>query len=148
MFNVEHHIKHPTRKVHGHEDGLGLNDLITIEADARDPNAGGSSHRYHVWMDVTHTQAAIESGCTGEARGTVAAIDFQHGARMAANAEPGITEAVLLAILIDRVEGFQAGPFACQENAEMLKHLRAASLLTRDRAIARAHRGVLGKNEK
>ena len=150
MFNSDTtpRIEHPQRIVRGHEDGLGLNDLIEIKADPRDPEAGNASHVYRVWMDVTHTQAAIESGCTGPARGMVAAIDFQHGPRLSATSEPGITEAVLLAILIDRLEGFQAGPFACEENAAQLAHLRAAMHLTRDRAIARAQRGVLGKNEK
>ena len=123
------------RAVHGHEDGLGLNDRLHIHADERDPDGGGASHSYGVYIE----------GDNGEMLG-VAAIQFQHGPREAEGSVPGVTEAVLYAILIDRLEGFQAGPFACAENQRQLELLRECMAMTRDRAIMRAHRGVLGKN--
>ena len=39
---------------------------------------------------------------------TVATIQFQRGPRNVEGSTPGITEAVLYAVLIDRLEGFQA----------------------------------------
>lgn len=135
------------RMITAHHDGHGLNDLMTICADARDPGRGGNgSHYYRVSFDVSGTERAFESGCTGRADEKVAEVQFQHGPRDEPGSTPGCTEAVLMAILIDRLEGFQAGPYACAENEEQLVHLRAALALTRARADARAARGVLGKN--
>jgi len=53
-----------------------------------------------------------------------------------------------LAILIDRLRGFQAGPYACRENAIQLTKLEETLMWTKERAHARAKRGVLGKNVK
>jgi len=39
---------------------------------------------------------------------------------------PGVTNEALLAIVIDRLEGFQAGPFPCEENADALTMLNIA----------------------
>lgn len=116
-----------------HHDGHGLNDLHTIQADARDPNAGNASHAYEVVDD------------TGE---VLAHISFQHGPRNVPGSTPGVLDAAILAILIDRYEGFQSGPFACDENAAALGHLHLALDWMRTRATRRAARGVLGTSEK
>jgi hypothetical protein len=64
MFHTGTAIKNP-RKVHGHEDGLGLNDLISIEADQRDPNAGGSTTSRPARVEVMTRQRAIERAHRG-----------------------------------------------------------------------------------
>jgi hypothetical protein len=51
-------------------------------------------------------------------------IRFQHG-------DPaieinGLTNEALLAIMADRLNAFQTGPYACAENAEMLRHIEGA----------------------
>lgn len=118
-----------------HHDGHGLNDIITIGCDERDPNSGGASHDYRLLIEVP--------GGTLK----VGRIQFQHGPRKEPGSTPGVTEAALLAILIDRLEGFQAGPYRCRENAIMLTKLQECLHWTRHRADERARRGVLGKNE-
>jgi hypothetical protein len=126
------------RTIGTHHDGHGLNESLVITADDRDTDkGGGASHRYEV---------AFEHGDkdTQEA----AFIQFQHGPRNVAGSKSGVTEAVLLAVLIDRLEGFQAGPFACRENAIILTKLEECLHWTKARADKRAARGVLGKNEK
>lgn len=120
------------RQITLHHDGHGLNESILLQADAQDPNGGGASHVY----------TAMING------GGVAAINFQHGPRNVEGSTPGVTEAVLLAILIDRLRGFQAGPFSSRQNAIMLTKLEECLMWTRNRADERAARGVLGKNEK
>lgn len=123
-----------------HHDGHGLNESLTITHDDRDPDGGGASHRYIIGYTGPPDAA-------GYALGTqVAYIQFQHGPRHAACSVPGVTEAALYAILIDRLEAFQAGAFACDANAAQLVHLRAALALTKARADERAARGVLGHN--
>jgi len=52
----------------------------------------------------------------------------------------------VFAILIDRMRGFQSGPYACRENAIILTKLEECLLWTKARADGRAKRGVLGHN--
>ena len=113
-----------------HHDGHGLNESITIGADG--PGPGGASHRYTLTI--------------GEHR--VGFLQFQEGPRHVPESTPGATEAALLAILIDRLRGFQAGPYACRENAIQLTKLEETLHWARARADARAKRGVLGTYTK
>ena len=115
------------RTITEHHDGHGLNESITLEPD--DPGPGGASHWY----------IARNAG-----RDIVARVQFQYGPRNAEGSIPGITEAVLYAILLDRLRAFQAGPYACPENARQIAHLEAALAECNARADARAERGVLG----
>lgn len=62
----------------------------------------------------------------------------------------GITHEALLAVLIDRLEHFQQGPFAfaCDENAAALIHLRFALDQLKHRTLKRLERGGEGTLEK
>lgn len=42
---------------------------------------------------------------------------------------PGITNEALLAIILTRLEGFQRGPYACNENAQAITRLREAMMV-------------------
>lgn len=124
------------RTIEGHRD-YGFAKL-RIEADERDMDrGGGASHLYEI--DIVNDDGQLCRAAT---------IQFQHGPRLELRSKPGITEAALYLVLIDRLEGFQAGPFACLENERQLELLRDGLSLTRTRADARAKQGVLGRNEK
>ncbi len=101
--------------------------------DDRDPKAGNASHAYGIqWggpKDVTH-------------------IQFQHGPRGVAGSTPGVFDDDLLAIIEDRLEGFQEGAFACQENADTLTFVRMARAVLGKRVARRIAQGVLGANEQ
>ena len=112
-----------------HFDGLGLNDTIRIEADHVEY---GAAHVYRFFI--------------GELQ--VGFLQFQQGPRLDPNSIPGVTEAALLAVVADRVRGFQSGPFSCRENALVLTKTEEAIHWTRHRAEERKRRGVLGKAEK
>lgn len=99
--------------------------------DEKDPNAGGASHTY-----------AIQYGGPED----VLRVQFQHGPRGVAGSTPGVFEDALLAILEDRLDAFQAGPFACAENAEALAGVRAARKAQADRVAKRMAKNVLGVN--
>lgn len=116
------------RAITDHYDGHGLNESIELIADQ--PDGSGASHCYGARIN-------------GE---VVADIQFQKGPRNVVGSTPGMTEAALLVILIDRLRGFQAGPYACRENAIQLTHLEETLHWTKARADAR--RGVLGQNIK
>lgn len=118
------------RVVDTHHDGHGLNESIAIRADA--PSNGNASHRYEFYIgDVL-----------------VGFEQFQQGPRNEPDSTPGLTEAAVLAAMIDRLQGFQGGPYACRENAIIITKLEECLLWTKVRADARAKRGVLGKAVK
>lgn len=58
----------------------------------------------------------------------------------------GVTHEALLAILIDRLESFQSGAYACEENQKALDHLKAAVAELASRTTARQNRGVEGQH--
>ena len=60
----------------------------------------------------------------------------------------GVTNEILLAIVIDRLQGMQDGPFACDENAYALTNLENALRELKVRTETRAKRGVLGQAVK
>lgn len=53
----------------------------------------------------------------------------------------------LHAIVIDRLEGFQAGDFACEENQVALEHIRSALKCLNARSRDRLIRGVEGTSK-
>ncbi len=55
---------------------------------------------------------------------------------------PGVTNEALLAILQDRLEGFQAGEFPCQENQVALEAVREAQAALHRRTLDRIARRV------
>ena len=56
----------------------------------------------------------------------------------------GVTNEVLLAILEDRLLGFQGGPFSHESNEVALEHVRAAMQALQARTAEREARGVEG----
>ena len=118
------------RTITEHHDGHGLNESIVITSD--EPDQSGAAHTYDAWIGNTR----------------VVAVQFQKGPRNVEGSISGATEASLLAVLIDRLRGFQAGPYSCRENAIQLTKLEEVLHWTKARADARAKRGVLGQNIK
>ncbi len=120
-----------------HHDGFGLNESLIVITDEAD--ASGAAHNYVVTYDTPNSTVPAE---------IVAEVQFQKGPRNEPGSIPGMTEAALIAILIDRLRGFQAGPYACRENALTLTKMEEALQWSQARARERARRGVLGKNAK
>ena len=60
----------------------------------------------------------------------------------------GLHNEDLIAIVIDRLEGFQSGEFKCKENANAIDLLTAALYRLGDRTADRKERGVEGTSEK
>lgn len=74
-------------------------------------------------------------------------LDFQLGPIKEGGVN-GITNEALLAIVIDRMQHFQRGEFACRENALVLTKLQEAMHWLDHRTREREDRGVEGTNEK
>ena len=118
------------------------NDKLTITV-TDEPGAGGANHRYEVTGFDTATNVSDDimphkNGLT---------ILFQNGP-INEKGVNGLTQEVLLAIVADRLRSFQAGPFACRENAIALTKIEEAMHWLQQRTIARMRRGVEGTNIK
>jgi len=105
------------------------NDKISIHV-IDEPGAGGANHEYDVLIPNRDNMR----------------ISFQNGP-IAENGVNGITQEVLLAIVIDRLESFQKGSFTCRENAMALTKLEEAKLWLFRRTMERMTRGVEGTNK-
>ncbi len=109
----------------------GLNEVLAIEV-LDDPGPGGANHAYAITPTV------------GNALGV--RIDFQNGPLGETVYPNGLSNESLLAVVIDRLQGFQGGAFKCRENAIALTHLEDAMHWLQHRTRERMARGVEGTN--
>ena len=110
-----------------HHDGFTLNNAIQLQANPEGP--GGASHLYVAQID------GVE----------VTRIQFQCGGRNEEGSVSGVTDRVLLAIVLDRMLCFNKGKFGSRLNALAATAIEQAMLWLHARTMERASRGVLGK---
>lgn len=121
------------REIHGHETNA-VNKAIRITADERDEKNDNGSHEYTL----------VITDEAGKQDATI--VNFQHGPIKEVGTN-GVTNEALIAIVVDRLQGFQSGPFACRENAIALTKLEEAQHWLFHRSAARAARGVEGTRQ-
>jgi hypothetical protein len=122
------------------------NDTIKITVQD-EPGSGGANHRYDVTgYDGTENPSYMMSPLPRSTYGGVSII-FQNGP-IAENGVNGVTQEVLLAIIIDRLQSFQKGPYASRENALALTKLEEAKHWLFARTLERITRGVEGTSTK
>lgn len=119
------------RRLHDHETN-DANRQITLTADPQNPQNGNASHVYAM---------AWTGRPDGEQR-----ISFQDGPINEVGVN-GVTNEALLAIVIDRMRGFQSSRYACRENAIALTKLEEALHWLHARTRARELRGVEGTHK-
>jgi len=118
-----HKVEHPNvppQKV------PSLNDQLRIRV-MDEPGYGGACHHYRIeyldrWTWDTHFQ-----------EGPVQEVGVN-----------GVSNEALLAIVRDRLEGFQSGAYACKENHDALTYVIMAQQMLRKRTEDRLGRGVEG----
>lgn len=122
----------------------GLNEVIKIEV-LDEPGDGGACHEYR--LSFGHTLS--ESGdLIPEYEGAKELfIEFQNGPLLEAGVN-GFSGEALIAVVIDRMRGFQSGQFACRENAIALTKLEEALMWLQKRTQDRLRRGVEGTHIK
>jgi hypothetical protein len=125
MRKVQHLALTPTDKA------------LVIHADDRDPQSGNMSHDYVI---------RLAGGPHGTEPDIVVPLHFQHGPIAEAGVN-GITNEALLAVVRDRLEGAQEGPFKCRENALAITAIEEASLWLSKRTLDRMGRGVEGQSK-
>jgi len=112
-----------------------------------EPGAGGANHRYEITGFDTKPNPSAKDRAGYMSSYSRELVLFQNGPIKEAGVN-GITQEALLAIVIDRLRSFQAGPFACRENAISLTHCEEALMWLQRRTVARIKRGVEGTNVK
>ncbi len=125
----------------------GLNEAIEITADG--PGPGGASHNYALFIP---DKVPLKEGVTVHVN-----LSFQNGPISNPEDFNGITNEALLAVLIDRMRGFQhqrnpdgtfnfkaPGQYACRENAVALTKMEEALMWLQKRTLDRLKRGVEG----
>jgi hypothetical protein len=116
------------RTLNDHQVNPANDTLVITVTD--EPGPGGANHRYEI-SGVPNTTATV--------------IEFQNGPINAdGNGVNGLTHEVLLAIVADRLRGFQKGPYACKANACALTHIEEAQHWLQQRTLERMRRGVEG----
>lgn len=114
--------------------GDAMKHLVKIEV-LDEPGAGGAHHLYRI--SYTDKDGVEQQHM----------VSFQNGPIKEAGIN-GVPGEAHMAIEIDRLRCFQAGPYACRENAIALTHLEEALMWLQRRTIARIKRGVEGTHEK
>lgn len=116
----------------------GLNGALEITV-LDEPGQGGACHEYAI------DQTADGTGPEGGLNPIRTEIHFQNGPIKEAGVN-GISGEALLAIVIDRLQCFQAGPFASNENMHALVCLTEGLEWLQKRTKDRLARGVEGTN--
>lgn len=122
MRTVEYHKINP------------MNDTLDIVVKD-EAGHGGANHVYAI--EHMNVPVGVDQ--------TLNTISFQNGP-IAEHGVNGVTQEILLAIVIDRLRSFQSGPFSSRENAIALTKCEEALHWLQQRTIERMRRGVEGKS--
>lgn len=124
----------------------GLNDEIQIMV-LDEPGSGGANHRYKICVPMLNPVENFPAVNSKRSR-ACSDINFQNGTIQSPEDINGISNEALLAVVEDRLKGFQSGQFACRENALALTHLQEAMHWLHHRTRERLQRGVEGTLQK
>lgn len=134
----------PVRTLHDHQVN-DANEALTISV-LDSPGAGGACHLYDIRGFDTASNASDPFTERYGKPSDHTTILFQNGPIPEVGVN-GVTQEALLAVLIDRLRAFQAGPYSCRENAIALTHLEDALHWLHHRTRARQRRGVEGTHQ-
>lgn len=122
----------------------GLNEVLKIEV-LDEPGQGNACHEYAI--SFHDERYGVDRSPLSDKFGRNCIIGFQNGP-IAESGVNGISNEALLAIVEDRLAGFQSGQFACRENAIALTKIQEAMMWLQKRTRDRVNRGVEGTNQK
>lgn len=111
----------------------GLNEALSVMA-MDEPGQGNANHEYRIEYAVNGQACNAQN------------VAFQNGPINEAGVN-GISNEALLAIVEDRLAGFQSGQYACRENAVALTKIQEAMMWLLKRTRDRMQRGVEGTNK-
>lgn len=116
----------------------GLNEELEIMV-LDGPGQGNACHVYQI-------SYCLNPGASEGGVHTVCRVEFQNGPIQEVGVN-GISNEALLAIVEDRLDGFQGGMYACRENAIALGKVQEAMMWLQKRTRDRMARGVEGTHK-
>jgi hypothetical protein len=134
FWNLTKETKIMSRELTSHRVN-GLNEALLVNV-LDQPGQGNACHEYQIIRD---TQGNGDEYDQIE----LCNIKFQNGPILEAGVN-GISNEALLAIVEDRLLGFQSGPYACRDNAVALTKIQEAMMWLQKRTHERMARGVEG----
>jgi len=123
----------------------GLNEALKIVV-LDEPGAGNACHKYAIEYPAAEDAAGFRDA-EDQAWKNACVISFQDGPIAEAGIN-GISNEALVAVVIDRLQGFQSGDYKCRENAIALTKLEEAMHWLQHRTRERVSRGVEGTSTK
>ncbi len=120
--------------------GDRLNDAITIVVED-EPGSGGANHAYTIMVEET------SETLSGGTETNLIPIHFQNGPVKEVGVN-GLSNEALLAVVEDRLKGFQNGPLSCRENSLALTKLQECLMWLHRRTQDRVARSVEGTLER
>jgi hypothetical protein len=122
---------------------VGGDKFPQLEVQALDEaGQGNASHKYGIYG--FHTKGNPSAPDSDE---TTLTVIFQNGAIREVGSLNGVTHKALLSILIDRLKGFQSGPYKSEHNEHALYALHLALSHLQERTHERIRRGVEGTHK-
>lgn len=125
-------------------EGDSSNHQLEIQVQD-EPGQGGANHRYAIYG--FHAHPKTNASAVEDDDETVLAILFQNGPIKEFGVN-GITQEALLAIVADRLRGFQSGPYACDANEQALTAVQSALWHLQARTRERIARNVEGTHQQ
>lgn len=126
-------------------EGDPTNQLVISVLD--EPGQGGACHLYQITGFNTKSNVSDPFVARHGGPAEHSTVLFQNGP-IKEHGVNGVTHEALLAILIDRLRSFQAGPFACEDSQDALWLTEKALSVLQRRTRDRLARGVEGTNQK
>jgi len=114
---------------------IGTNRFTDVDV-IDEPGEGGACYEYYISKTDAYETILGEFGHIKFQKGPVKEVGVN-----------GCHQEDLIAIVIDRLQGFQSGEFACGENEQALICLNTALSWLNARTRARAAQGVEGTNQ-
>lgn len=122
----------------------GLNEALDIFV-LDEPGQGNACHDYSIRNNQEPVVGMVDTPPVPVNQ--MCRVKFQNGPVLEFGVN-GVSNEGLLAIVEDRLLGFQSGQFACRENAIALTKIQEAMMWLQKRTLDRMRRGVEGINQQ
>jgi hypothetical protein len=117
-------------------DGMFKDPNLLLFHEPESQMQFGAPHHFDVLVDLGNDTASLMSS-----------ISFQEGPIKEVGVN-GLTNEILMMMVLARLRAFQKGPFSSRYNAMAITHLEESLMWLNRRTDDRIARGVEGKNEK
>lgn len=128
-------------KVFDHKNNKFNRECVEVFS-TDDVQSDGAHHAYRIEVYDRYSSNSVPVEDKGMK--AVSDLPFQNGGLLEVGAN-GITDQALLAVVLDRMRGFNDGPFRCRENSIIITKIEEALMWMEKRSNDRSRRNVEGE---